>query len=167
MVNQLWIAYKCLIGGLYYDVPPNLAVCFSQAFLLPLFSSAFRVFISNLQKEIEKQTGQRSSRRRRSASQYDYEVYHSLAEVGGSNPLPTHRLSYTPSPAAISGAGKMKTQQNSKQLTPLHSVSLCSCFMLVCVCLCVWERAATPPQTPHSFGEFIFPPLPGSLSVSS
>uniref|UniRef100_A0A3B4A5H2 Peptidase M14 domain-containing protein n=1 Tax=Periophthalmus magnuspinnatus TaxID=409849 RepID=A0A3B4A5H2_9GOBI len=39
------------------------------------------VFITNLQKEIEKQTGYRSSRRRRSASQYDYEVYHSLEEV--------------------------------------------------------------------------------------
>lgn len=44
-------------------------------------SSVHRVFISNLQKEIEKQTGYRSSRKRRSASQYDYEVYHSLEEV--------------------------------------------------------------------------------------
>ncbi|XP_029955861.1 carboxypeptidase A6 [Salarias fasciatus] len=41
----------------------------------------YRVFISNLQKEIEKQTGYRSSRRRRSESQYDYEVYHSLEEI--------------------------------------------------------------------------------------
>ncbi|XP_062235084.1 carboxypeptidase A6 [Platichthys flesus] len=41
----------------------------------------FRVFISDLQKEIEKQTGSRSSRRRRSESQYDYEVYHSLEEI--------------------------------------------------------------------------------------
>ncbi|KAA8580790.1 hypothetical protein FQN60_013748 [Etheostoma spectabile] len=41
----------------------------------------YRVFISNLQKEIEKQTGDRSSRRRRSESQYDYEVYHSLEEI--------------------------------------------------------------------------------------
>uniref|UniRef100_A0A3B4UK53 Carboxypeptidase A6 n=1 Tax=Seriola dumerili TaxID=41447 RepID=A0A3B4UK53_SERDU len=39
------------------------------------------VFISNLQKEIEKQTGYRSSRKRRSESQYDYEVYHSLEEI--------------------------------------------------------------------------------------
>lgn len=44
-------------------------------------SSIHRVFISNLQKEIEKQTGYRSSRKRRSESQYDYEVYHSLEEV--------------------------------------------------------------------------------------
>lgn len=44
-------------------------------------SSLHRVFISNLQKEIEKQTGYRSSRKRRSESQYDYEVYHSLEEV--------------------------------------------------------------------------------------
>ncbi|XP_075906397.1 carboxypeptidase A6 isoform X1 [Nelusetta ayraudi] len=43
----------------------------------------YGVFISNLQKEIEKQTGQRSSRRRRSESQYNYEVYHSLAEIQG------------------------------------------------------------------------------------
>lgn len=41
----------------------------------------YRVFISNLQKEIEKQTGHRSTRRRRSESQYDYEVYHSLEEI--------------------------------------------------------------------------------------
>uniref|UniRef100_A0A8C6L825 Carboxypeptidase A6 n=1 Tax=Nothobranchius furzeri TaxID=105023 RepID=A0A8C6L825_NOTFU len=40
-----------------------------------------QVFISNLQREIEKQTGYRSSRRRRSESQYDYEVYHSLEEI--------------------------------------------------------------------------------------
>uniref|UniRef100_A0A3P8TZB2 Carboxypeptidase A6 n=1 Tax=Amphiprion percula TaxID=161767 RepID=A0A3P8TZB2_AMPPE len=40
-----------------------------------------RVFISNLQKEIEKQTGYRSSRKRRSEAQYDYEVYHSLEEI--------------------------------------------------------------------------------------
>ncbi|XP_030612634.1 carboxypeptidase A6 [Archocentrus centrarchus] len=40
-----------------------------------------QVFISNLQKEIEKQTGYRSSRKRRSESQYDYEVYHSLEEI--------------------------------------------------------------------------------------
>ncbi|XP_067107962.1 carboxypeptidase A6 isoform X2 [Osmerus mordax] len=41
----------------------------------------FKVFISNLQKEIEKQSGNRSSRKRRSESQYDYEVYHSLEEI--------------------------------------------------------------------------------------
>ncbi|XP_039900462.1 carboxypeptidase A6 [Simochromis diagramma] len=41
----------------------------------------YRVFISNLQKEIEKQTGYRSSRKRRSEAQYDYEVYHSLEEI--------------------------------------------------------------------------------------
>uniref|UniRef100_A0A3P9D374 Carboxypeptidase A6 n=1 Tax=Maylandia zebra TaxID=106582 RepID=A0A3P9D374_9CICH len=49
-------------------------VCFT------LFHSR-RVFISNLQKEIEKQTGYRSSRKRRSEAQYDYEVYHSLEEI--------------------------------------------------------------------------------------
>ncbi|XP_059900669.1 carboxypeptidase A6 [Gadus macrocephalus] len=42
---------------------------------------AYNVFISNLQKEIEKQTGYRSARRRRSESHYDYEVYHSLEEI--------------------------------------------------------------------------------------
>lgn len=50
-------------------------------FLFNSVSSIHRVFISNLQKEIEKQTGYRSSRKRRSESQYDYEVYHSLEEV--------------------------------------------------------------------------------------
>ncbi|KAG7488610.1 hypothetical protein MATL_G00035550 [Megalops atlanticus] len=39
------------------------------------------VLISNLQTEIEKQTGYRSSRKRRSEFQYDYEVYHSLEEI--------------------------------------------------------------------------------------
>ncbi|MBN3309672.1 carboxypeptidase A6 [Amia ocellicauda] len=41
----------------------------------------YKVLISNLQKEIEKQTGYRSSRKRRSESEYDYEVYHSLEEI--------------------------------------------------------------------------------------
>ncbi|KAK5850284.1 hypothetical protein PBY51_014546 [Eleginops maclovinus] len=41
----------------------------------------YRVFISDLQREIQKQTGSRSSRKRRSESQYDYEVYHSLDEI--------------------------------------------------------------------------------------
>ncbi|XP_028290065.1 carboxypeptidase A6 [Gouania willdenowi] len=41
----------------------------------------YRVFISNLQREIEMQAGVRSSRWRRSESQYDYEVYHSLEEI--------------------------------------------------------------------------------------
>ncbi|XP_061821384.1 carboxypeptidase A6 [Nerophis lumbriciformis] len=42
----------------------------------------YRVFISNLQEEIERQqTGGRSSRQRRSESQHDYEVYHSLEEI--------------------------------------------------------------------------------------
>lgn len=40
-----------------------------------------KVLISNLQKEIEKQSGSRSSRKRRSESEYDYEVYHSLEEI--------------------------------------------------------------------------------------
>ncbi|XP_014831153.1 PREDICTED: carboxypeptidase A6 [Poecilia mexicana] len=41
----------------------------------------YRTLISDLQKEIEKQTGYHSSRKRRSESQYDYEVYHSLEEI--------------------------------------------------------------------------------------
>uniref|UniRef100_A0A3P9I3M4 Carboxypeptidase A6 n=1 Tax=Oryzias latipes TaxID=8090 RepID=A0A3P9I3M4_ORYLA len=41
----------------------------------------YQVLISNLQKEIEKQTGHRFSRKRRAESQYDYEVYHSLEEI--------------------------------------------------------------------------------------
>ncbi|KAK5898596.1 hypothetical protein CgunFtcFv8_015998 [Champsocephalus gunnari] len=41
----------------------------------------YRVFISDLQREIQKQTGSRSSRKRRSETQYDYEVYHSLDEI--------------------------------------------------------------------------------------
>ncbi|XP_076147025.1 carboxypeptidase A6 [Alosa pseudoharengus] len=40
-----------------------------------------KVLIPNLQKEIEKQTGYRSARKRRSVLQYDYEVYHSLEEI--------------------------------------------------------------------------------------
>lgn len=47
-------------------------------------SAIHRVYISNLQKEIEKQSGYRSSRKRRSEFQYDYEVYHSLEEVAAS-----------------------------------------------------------------------------------
>ncbi|KAI7792779.1 carboxypeptidase A6 [Triplophysa rosa] len=39
------------------------------------------VLISNLQTLIEKQTGYRSSRKRRSEFQYDYEVYHPLEEI--------------------------------------------------------------------------------------
>ncbi|KAK0141589.1 Carboxypeptidase A6 [Merluccius polli] len=43
---------------------------------------AYNVFISNLQKEVEKQTGRRSAaRHRRSEPHYDYEVYHSLEEI--------------------------------------------------------------------------------------
>ncbi|XP_037136199.1 carboxypeptidase A6 [Syngnathus acus] len=41
----------------------------------------YSVFISNLQQEIERQTRRRSSRKRRSDSQYDYEIYHSLEEI--------------------------------------------------------------------------------------
>ncbi|XP_051785133.1 carboxypeptidase A6 [Erpetoichthys calabaricus] len=41
----------------------------------------YKVLIANLQKEIEKQAGYRSSRKRRSDSSYDYEVYHSLEEI--------------------------------------------------------------------------------------
>ncbi|CAM4722318.1 unnamed protein product [Leuciscus chuanchicus] len=41
----------------------------------------YEVLISNLQTQIEKQTGYRSSRKRRSELQYDYEVYHPLEEI--------------------------------------------------------------------------------------
>ncbi|XP_077365413.1 carboxypeptidase A6 isoform X2 [Festucalex cinctus] len=41
----------------------------------------YSIFISNLQQEIEQQTRRRTSRKRRSDSQYDYEVYHSLEEI--------------------------------------------------------------------------------------
>ncbi|KAF5903570.1 carboxypeptidase A6 [Clarias magur] len=39
------------------------------------------LLISDIQREMEKQTGYRSNRKRRSASQYDYEVYHPLEEI--------------------------------------------------------------------------------------
>ncbi|XP_051543094.1 carboxypeptidase A6-like [Myxocyprinus asiaticus] len=41
----------------------------------------YKVLMSNLQTEIEKQTGYRSSRKRRSEFQYDYEVYHPWEEI--------------------------------------------------------------------------------------
>ncbi|XP_026093396.1 carboxypeptidase A6-like [Carassius auratus] len=41
----------------------------------------YKVLISNLQTEIEKQIGYRSSRKRRSEFQHDYEVYHPLEEI--------------------------------------------------------------------------------------
>ncbi|KAL7840813.1 hypothetical protein AOLI_G00261360 [Acnodon oligacanthus] len=41
----------------------------------------YEVLIPNLQKEMEKQAGYRSSRKRRSEFQYDYEVYHPLEEI--------------------------------------------------------------------------------------
>ncbi|KAM9436723.1 carboxypeptidase A6 [Clarias gariepinus] len=39
------------------------------------------LLISDVQREMEKQTGYRSNRKRRSVSQYDYEVYHPLEEI--------------------------------------------------------------------------------------
>ena len=64
--------------------------------LYDFLSSIHSVFISNLQKEIEKQTGYRSSRKRRSESEYDYEVYHSLEEVDVKPTIyPPARLSLT------------------------------------------------------------------------
>ncbi|XP_046733595.1 carboxypeptidase A6 isoform X2 [Silurus meridionalis] len=39
------------------------------------------LLISDVQREMEKQTGYRSNRKRRSAFQYDYEVYHPLEEI--------------------------------------------------------------------------------------
>ncbi|TRY57726.1 hypothetical protein DNTS_016594, partial [Danionella cerebrum] len=41
----------------------------------------YEVLMSNIQMEIEKQSGYRSSRKRRSEVQYDYEVYHTLEEI--------------------------------------------------------------------------------------
>ncbi|KAK1806333.1 hypothetical protein P4O66_004776, partial [Electrophorus voltai] len=41
----------------------------------------YEVLISNLQKEMEKQTHSWSSRKRRSELQYNYEVYHPLGEI--------------------------------------------------------------------------------------
>lgn len=80
-------AYSCLTQNAPYSPSskcPNvllwLLIMCIMFVCLALFHSR-RVFISNLQKEIEKQTGYRSSRKRRSESQYDYEVYHSLEEV--------------------------------------------------------------------------------------
>uniref|UniRef100_A0AAX7T7K7 Peptidase M14 domain-containing protein n=1 Tax=Astatotilapia calliptera TaxID=8154 RepID=A0AAX7T7K7_ASTCA len=84
----LYLCINCLINHTPYSQSTKCAdrkhatvvimctmfVCFT------LFHSR-RVFISNLQKEIEKQTGYRSSRKRRSEAQYDYEVYHSLEEI--------------------------------------------------------------------------------------
>ncbi|KAK3515540.1 hypothetical protein QTP70_024229 [Hemibagrus guttatus] len=39
------------------------------------------LLISDVQREMEKQTGYRSNRKRRAVFQYDYEVYHPLAEI--------------------------------------------------------------------------------------
>ncbi|KAK1875568.1 Carboxypeptidase A6 [Dissostichus eleginoides] len=55
----------------------------------------YRVFISDLQREIQKQTGSRSSRKRRSETQYDYEVYHSLDEVHTHTHTDTHTHTHT------------------------------------------------------------------------
>ncbi|XP_020668077.3 carboxypeptidase A6 [Pogona vitticeps] len=41
----------------------------------------YKVLISDLQKAVEKQSGSRSSRNRRSLSGYSYEIYHSLEEI--------------------------------------------------------------------------------------
>ncbi|XP_008937442.1 PREDICTED: carboxypeptidase A6-like, partial [Merops nubicus] len=52
--------------------------------LLPYLRQAniqYTILISDLQKAIENQTGQRSSRNRRSLSGYNYEAYHSLEEI--------------------------------------------------------------------------------------
>ncbi|KAF7246176.1 Carboxypeptidase A6 [Varanus komodoensis] len=52
--------------------------------LLPYLQQAsiqYIVLISDLQKAVEKQSGSRLSRNRRSLSGYSYEVYHSLEEI--------------------------------------------------------------------------------------
>ncbi|XP_064909796.1 carboxypeptidase A6 isoform X2 [Columba livia] len=52
--------------------------------LLPYLQQAnipYTILISDLQKAIENQTGQRPYRNRRSLSAYNYEVYHSLEEI--------------------------------------------------------------------------------------
>lgn len=84
-------------------------------------SSIRRVFIPNLQKEIEKQTGHRSSRRRRSESQYDYEVYHSLEEVDAK---PTVYPPVSP-PPLLSAPTRTPCKANKQPLsgTPCHRAS--------------------------------------------
>ncbi|XP_058687872.1 carboxypeptidase A6 [Poecile atricapillus] len=52
--------------------------------LLPYLQQAniqYTILISDLQQAIENQTGMRSHRNRRSLSEYNYEVYHSLEEI--------------------------------------------------------------------------------------
>ncbi|XP_019354043.1 carboxypeptidase A6 isoform X1 [Alligator mississippiensis] len=56
----------------------------SSRVLLPYLQQAniqYTILISDLQQVIEKQTGLRSSRNRRSVPGYNYEVYHSLKEI--------------------------------------------------------------------------------------
>ncbi|CAM2106729.1 unnamed protein product, partial [Caretta caretta] len=56
----------------------------SSQILLPYLQQAnikYTIIISDLQKAIEKQSGLRSCRNRRSVPGYNYEVYHSLEEI--------------------------------------------------------------------------------------
>lgn len=83
-------------------------------------SAIHRVFISNLQKEIEKQTGYRSSRKRRSEFQYDYEVYHSLEEVAAS---PTTQTSLSHSPL-LSHCTHTQSKQTSSAWSSPQTISI-------------------------------------------
>lgn len=129
----LWLAIMCLSTSL---------------------SSIHRVFISNLQKEIEKQTGHRSSRKRRSESQYDYEVYHSLEEVDV-KPTIYPPISHSPLPSNLMHTQSKQTSSPRSSQTrnyPIPQLSPSDCFMLS------HTETCTPPQTLHGFRVFIFPP---------
>lgn len=81
-------------------------------------ASIHRVFISNLQKEIEKQTGYRSSRKRRSESQYDYEVYHPLEEVDA-KPTVSPPIFFSP---PLSNLMHTQSKQTYCSLTPNYPI---------------------------------------------
>lgn len=54
-----------------------------------------RILISDLQEAVENQTGLRSHRNRRSVSEYNYEVYHSLEEVRKNSYCSSYPLHFT------------------------------------------------------------------------
>ena len=116
-----------------------IAAIISDMCLSDFLSSIHSVFISNLQKEIEKQTGYRSSRKRRSESQYDYEVYHSLEEVDVKPTIYPARL-----PACLSLSSLLSNL--------MHAQSKQTRF----------SEALSNSQLPHSTG--LSPTAPRSLS---
>lgn len=115
-----------------------------------------RVFISNLQKEIEKQTGYRSSRRRRSESQYDYEVYHSLDEVDV-KPTVCPYLPLAPLlPSHLMHRPKQINSSTALSNSPsVHSSGLCP------TALCCHTQARTPRFRRFTASECLF--CPGRL----